>query len=101
MTLYQANRPICRLLCQAAWKFAGFARKERRNLTAVFVILLLLKYLLTYLTGKAGANSGKFRKPFTGQNNLPEVGLYATFGRESRIQLLTQILPYQTSEITL
>jgi hypothetical protein len=28
--------------------FAGFTKKERQNLPAVFVILLLLKYLLTY-----------------------------------------------------
>jgi hypothetical protein len=41
-------------------KFASFARKKSRNLPAVFVILLLLKYLLTYLTGKTNADSGKF-----------------------------------------
>ncbi|MGZ4981640.1 MAG: hypothetical protein ACXWAB_09355 [Methylobacter sp.] len=41
-------------------KFASFARKKSQNLPAVFVILLLLKYLLMYLTGKTNADSGKF-----------------------------------------
>jgi hypothetical protein len=41
-------------------KFASFSRKERQNIPLVFAILLLLKYLLTYLTGIAEADSGKF-----------------------------------------
>ncbi|MGZ3814946.1 MAG: hypothetical protein ACXVA0_24640 [Mucilaginibacter sp.] len=41
-------------------KFASFSRRECQNIPSVFVILLLLKYLLTYLTGKTNADSGKF-----------------------------------------
>lgn len=38
-------------------KFTDFPKKERQNLPAVFSILLFLIYLLTYLTGKADAES--------------------------------------------
>jgi hypothetical protein len=35
------------------------ANKERPNLPAVIFILLFLKYLLSHLTGKIDAESGK------------------------------------------
>jgi len=38
--------------------------KSVENLPALFVILLLLKHLLAYLTGKTDAGSGKFLDAF-------------------------------------
>jgi len=46
--------------CRTHGKFASVARKERQNLPAVFVILLLLKNLLPYLTVKTDTDNGKF-----------------------------------------
>jgi hypothetical protein len=45
-------------------KFAGFSKNGRQILPAVFSILLVLIYLLTYLTGKADVERVKNWKLF-------------------------------------
>ena len=58
--LFAANTAVMRMMqntVKQPGKFAGFSKKERQNLPAVFSILFLLIYLLTYLTGKADAES--------------------------------------------
>jgi hypothetical protein len=69
-------------------KITSFSNKERPNSPVVIFILLFLKYLVSYLTGKIDAESGKIGVFYIHGLNAPQLSSPLTIGLDLIIYAL-------------